>query len=280
MRSPKKAGLLILALGAMLCTAQVARANTYVFVTAPGATVNPGTGPVAVNTSVTFITALNQITIRITNLQMETAGSDIQTIDALDFHMQGITGASISPTLFSWLGEAGNLHDNGGGQSTYSNDGLIYNSTGGNLANHWGLFTSFVGPGAASAGAQISGGIQLTTITGGQPTETILGPANTAPNTYLANNSLLNHNPLLRTNANTYIEYVIHFSSTSGVTASTVVDTARMSFGTAFSSTTEVDLQKFPEPGTWALMIGGIGLMAGWRRLRRPKGRSDGTNCE
>src|SRR5215471_3125704 len=101
---PRK-GLTILSTLALFCTAQEIRANTYIFATAPGATVNPGTGPVSVNASVTFITALDQITLRITNLQTETAGSVVQTISAVDFHLQGLIGSSLNPTLFSWQGE-------------------------------------------------------------------------------------------------------------------------------------------------------------------------------
>ena len=237
---------------------------------------NPGT-PVAVNASITFITALDEITIRVTNLQQETAGSVIQTISAVDFHLQGLSAGALSPTLFSYQGEIGNLHKISSQFATFSNDGLIYNSTGGNVANRWTTYTNYVGPGAATAGAQISGGIQITTMSGGDPFQTILGPANTPPNTYRANNGLILDSPLLRTNANTYIEYVIRFTPGSGVTASTAVDAVRMTWNTQFDGLTELDLQQMlatPEPGTWGLLICGMGLL-GWRRLRQSEDRAN-----
>src|SRR3989442_161729 len=107
---PTRSGLLILALGAMLCATRPARANTIVFTTAPGALVHDNGGnPFPVDASVTFITALDQITIRITNLQQETGnGTVLQTIAAVDFDLQGLTGSTLSPTLFSYQGEIGN----------------------------------------------------------------------------------------------------------------------------------------------------------------------------
>src|SRR5262245_48828031 len=98
----------VIALGATLWTVQPASANSYVFATAPGATVNSGALPV--DATVTFITALDQITIQITNLQQETTGSAAQAISAVDFHLQGLTGATLNSTLYSYRGEIGNLH--------------------------------------------------------------------------------------------------------------------------------------------------------------------------
>jgi hypothetical protein len=222
----------------------------------------------AVDATVTFITALDQITLRITNLQTETGGSVAQTISAVDFHLQGLTGSSLSPTLFSWQGEAGDLTAGTGGNATFADGTRVYNSTGGNLANRWTIFTTCCN--ANGSGNQIAGGIQITTLSGGNPDETILGPPNTNPNTYKANNGLVNDSPLLRTLPTTYIEYVIHFSAGSGVTSSTVVNAARMSWNTAFAAGTELDLisQTTPEPGTWGMLIGGFGLLAvgRWRR--------------
>src|SRR2546421_6968893 len=90
----------ILALGTMLCLPRTVPAATYEFTTAPGAVVHDNGGnPYAEDASVTFITALDQITIRITNMQQETSnGNVIQTIAAVDFHLQGLTGASLTPT--------------------------------------------------------------------------------------------------------------------------------------------------------------------------------------
>src|SRR5215470_2612296 len=104
MRTRTLAG--ITAFATMILGPHVSRANTYIFTTAPSDVIHDPTvtgGPaIPVDASVTFITALDQITIRITNLQQETAGSVIQTISAVDFHMQGLTATSLSPTLFSW----------------------------------------------------------------------------------------------------------------------------------------------------------------------------------
>ena len=254
------------ALGVFLCTTKPSAANTYVFGTAPGATINSG-GPVSVDASVTFITALNQITIRITNL--EPAVNPVQAISAVDFHLQGLTASALNPTLYSYQGEIGNLHTFLFWQY-FSNDGLTYNSTGGNVTNQWSIYTNYVGPGS-SRGAQIQGGIQLTALNaGGNQTQLILGPPNGTLGGYTGNSGLIADNPLLRTQANSYIEYVIHFSPGSGVTSATVVDRARMSWSAQFNANTELELT--PEPGTYGPVAVVLGL-AVWRRHRSHGGR-------
>ena len=265
----------ILALGTMLCLPRTVPAATYEFTTAPGAIVHDNGGnPYAEDASVTFITALDQITIRITNMQQETSnGNVIQTIAAVDFHLQGLTGASLTPTLLSWLGEIGILNHTTGNSADFLNNSMTYSSAGGNTANLWGINTNFVGAGSNNAGAEISGGIQLTALTGNNTTQLILGPPNTAPNTYNANGTLIGSSPLLRTQTNTYIEYVIQFGAGSGVTAATIVDGARISFGRSFGGTSELDLMKTPEPGTFGVILGGLGLAAGRKILRRRKSR-------
>jgi len=270
----RTAGALVVALGLALCSARSAFGNTYVFNTAPGATVNSG-GTLPVDATVEFITALNQITIRITNLQQETTGTAAQTISAVDFHLQGLNGGALNPTLFSYQGEIGDLHTLFG-QPYWENDGLVYNSTGGNVGNQWSIYTNYVGPGS-SRGAQIQGGIQLTALNGAtNPTELILGPPNGhfIADLYTANSGLIGESPLLRTDTTTYIEYVIHFTPGSGVTSSTVVDSARMSWNNAFNAQTELNLQGTPEPGTWCLILGGLGAFAVRNRIRTRNPRS------
>jgi len=258
----QKLGLLALATGLALCSSRPALGNTYTFATAPGATVTSGGNVLPVDATVQFITALNQITIRVTNLQQETTGTAAQAISAVDFHLLGLTGSNLSPTLYSYQGEIGNLVHTTGSNATFTTNGLIYNSTGGNVANQWNIYTNYVGPGS-NRGAQISGGIQLTTLNAtGNRTELIIGPPNTAPNTYTANNALRGDSPVLRTQSNTYIEYVIHFAPGSGVTSSTVVDAARMSWNTTFRASTELNLEPTPEPGEWCLILGGLGALA------------------
>ncbi len=253
-------GLLAVATGLALCSARPALANTYSFVTPPGATVNPGS-VLPVDATVTFITALDQITIQITNRQQETYGDEAQAISGIDFHLQGLTAVSLNPTLTGYQGEIGNLNHTPGQNADFVTGSLTYNSNGGSVANLWRLFTT---------GTQIAGGIQLTALNSANPSrqQLIIGPANSPPNSYIAGSDLRNDSPVLRTNTNTYIQYVIAFTAGSGVTSSTVVDSARMTWNGQFSANTELDLNKVPEPDTLYLLLGGLGALAVRRGAR------------
>jgi hypothetical protein len=132
------------------------------------------------------------------------------------------------------------------------------------VTNRWALFTS-AAPNSSSAGAQIAGGTQLTTISGGKPTQLVIGP----PNYNNPNSAITGHNPFLETSSSTHISFIITYGANSGITENTVISQARLSFGTAFVDTQELDLiPEVPEPGTVALSLAGLAAI-GWGRLRR-----------
>ena len=121
--------------------------------------------------------------------------------------------------------------------------------------------------------------MQLTTLSGGNPDETIIGPPNSS-NLYQANKGLLADNPFIQTSGGSYVSWTIHFSS--GVTALTNVTRARLSFNTAFDTATELDLtSETPEPLSVLLSVSGLLLLvarrflpsrkAVWNWLRSPQ---------
>ena len=129
------------------------------------------------------------------------------------------------------------------------------------VPNRWTIFTG-------SAQNTLVGGIQISTISGGNPNETIIGPPN-QPGKYLANSGLRSDNPFLQTDTGSYIQWIITFAPGSGVTSATTVTQATMAFGTALVSNQTLDLipqTSSPEPGTILLMIAGLGLIVGFRR--------------
>jgi hypothetical protein len=138
------------------------------------------------------------------------------------------------------------------------------------ITTRWALFTS-AAPNSSSVGAQIAGGTQLTAISGGKPTQLIIGP----PNYNNPNAAITGHNPFLETSSSTHISYVITYGANSGVTENTVISQARLSFGTAFVATQELDLiPEVPEPGTLTISLTGMALigLGGLRRQRRSGG--------
>jgi hypothetical protein len=235
-------------LGCLLSTA-AGRAATIVFVTAPGANIlgNP------INDRITFITGLNQLEIQIQNLQLN-INFETQAIVAADWLLHNLNNSSISQPA-SGRGSVA-LTTSGTNLGTViniTNPPSVTTLVAGGLAgltNRWSLFTS---------ATQIPGGTQLTTLSGGQPNQLIIGPS-PYPN---PNNAVTGHNPFLETPAGTHISYVITYGANSGVTAATVVTRTRLSFGTAFATAQELDLiEETPEPGTAALSLAGFVLLS------------------
>ena len=230
------------------------------FVTNPNnSLVTDASGSHAENASVTFITSLNQLEISVTNLQAETDG-DIQTINAIDWLLTNPSGPAPAQPTSVTLATSG--YANLGYPVTITKNGVTPVAGGlAGITSHWALYTT-AAPNSSSAGAQITGGTQLTTISGGSPTQTIIGDP-----PYRVNGSITNHNPFLETGANLRIVCVITFAAGSNVTADTTVSQARLSFGTMFATGQELDLiNSVPEPSPVALLSGGMTLLLLLRR--------------
>jgi hypothetical protein len=246
-----------------LLSAVAGPSATIVFVTAPGANIL-GAG---VLDRVTFITSLNQVEIQVQNLEPGIS-FETQAITAIDWLLHNVDlsptsqpTAGLGSVALVTSGEA-NLGQviNISGSTTYTTAALT------TITNRWALFTS---PGTSTtAGAEITGGTQLTASSGGKPNQLIIG----APNYSNPNAAITGHNPFLETDTSTHISYKITYGANSGVTDATVITQARLSFGTAFAATQELDLiLETPEPGTVLLSLAGIGLLrVGRLRLRRP----------
>src|SRR5260370_10176181 len=237
--------------------------------TAPNATTTSSTSGVTVaeNATVTFITSANTLEIRVMNLQFG-SGSVQQTISAVDWLLDTPTTGA---TVVDFSGATINLDSaSGGGIHTVGYTvGPAY--TPANFTNdRWQLYTANAAS-SAVAGAQINGGMQLTTLSGGNPDETIIGPPNSS-NLYLANNGLLGDNPFIQTSTS-YVSWTIHFATR--VTANTTVTAARMSFNTAFEPGSELNLiVNTPEPTPNMLIAGGLALLLAGTAIRRYKLRS------
>lgn len=242
-----------------MLTAGMAYGNTIIFTTDPSNhTINPGTGPINEDARVTFITSLNQIILRVENLQIEESGSIAQTINTVEFKLN--TPWS-TPFEAAHSGAAINLASASGGAQLVNYTPIV-GGYGNLLTNRWTIFTG-------SGQNTIAGGIQISTISGGNPNETIIGPPN-QPGKYLANAGLRGDNPFLQTDTGSYIQWTITFAPGSGVTSSTNVTQATMAFGTALVANQTLNLitqsTPSPEPGTVLLMISGLALAVGIRR--------------
>jgi hypothetical protein len=254
------AAVLVLSLG-------VTRANTIMYATAPGATTTSLGSTLPENATVTFITSANTLEIRVMNLQFG-SGSVQQTISGIDWLLDTpTTGATV--TDFS--GGTINLVNPGGGgtQPVSYTAGAAYNPT--NFpSDRWHLYTTNA-TSTTTAGAQINGGMELTTLSGGNPDETIIGPPNSS-NLYIANHGLLGDNPFIQTNTS-YVSWTIHFAT--GVTANTNVTAARLTFNTAFDTGTELNLiVETPEPESNRLIAGGLALLLAGTAIQRFRRRA------
>jgi hypothetical protein len=76
-------------------------------------------------------------------------------------------------------------------------------------------------------------------------------------------------NEFFQTNTNQHIAWLLTFDSSNGVDATDTVTSSRMSFGLDFGANYEEILTETPEPGTVAMMLGGLGLIVAGSRRRR-----------
>jgi hypothetical protein len=237
--------------------AVAAHGSTMVFVTPPGSTISSGT--ISVNAQVTFITSQNQIEIRVANLQQE-QGSVAQTISAVDWSF----GSAI-PVLPTQTARSGDMITlNSGSGNTQVGYTKVVNGYATYSTDRWHQ---------VFASTQISGGMEITALSGSNPDETIIGPPN-ASNLYQSNGGLRGDNPFLQTALGSYISWTFSFAPSDNITAATQVARVRTSFNTAFAATTELDLVLLtPEPGTPFMLLGGIAGLCFWRARKRKAAR-------
>jgi len=223
------------------------------FVTAPNSTI----GGAAVNVQVTFITSLNQLEVQIQNLE-GSISVETQAVSAVDWLLKNLDNSpTIQPSTITLV----QTNEAGLGQVVNITSTTATLSALTTITNRWGI---------SSSGQQIVGGEQISTFTGGSPSQLIIGP----PPYNHPNAAITGHNPFLETDSSTHISYVLGYGTNSGVTANTVISQARLSFGTSFATAQELDLVfEAPEPGTVGLLLGGIALIC--LGLTRRRGKPD-----
>jgi hypothetical protein len=226
-----------------IITISSAHADTFTFTTPPGSSTS---GPV--NASATFVTGAGTVTITLSDLQANP--TDVaQLISGFDFVLD--SGATTG-TLGSQAGPAIDplINIGGGGAVTFPSGS----------PNHWKL---------NSLGG---GGFQLNDLSGGQPSDLIIGPG--GPSGYTnANGSIAAngpHNPFINQTATFVVDI-------TGVTVDTQVESADFLFGTSDTrpviqgtpTTSSTPLSSVPEP-TSVLLLGstvGVLLMGLRKRL-------------
>ena len=235
------------------------RANTVTFYTVPGAQTGSGSNgntPVRdVAAKVVFTTGLNTLLIEITNLESGITRMN-QAIAAVDFLISGVSGATPTSAVLQTTdlnhGTAGTFT----GRTTFDASVAL-----GSVANRWSI---------ASSG-QLSGGLQLGAIHSAATNakDLIVGPGSYSVNG-ISNGQMRNYNSneYFQTNTNKDIAWLLTFAPSAGIDASDTVTSANMAFGLTFNATSIESLTLEPEPGTVAMMIGGLGLIlvGGWPR--------------
>jgi hypothetical protein len=210
--------LLIVFGGAIDTGRGAAHAALITYMTPAGAT-NPTDGQ-PVNATATFTTSTNQIVVALNNLIVNPT-ADSQNISDLLFTVStGQTTGSINQGASS--GTSRTVNSNG----SFTDNGTVSPS-------HWALQTS---------GSQL----YLNDLTGGSPTQTIIGspgPGGTYSN---ANGSIAGsvHNPFL-------FGPVTFTLSVTGVTSSSTITAATFSFGTSAGQ----NVQAVPEPAPFSLAL-------------------------
>ncbi len=239
-----------------------ASASTYIFATAPGATVSG----FPVDITVTFIVdpVAQTITIQPENLQADII-RDIQALSSMQITLSNLNTSTTAPSVISSSYSAFNIDRNGVETSTTA-------------TNHWGFPTG----GAYSVGTGSTLTFCTNCPTGGN-IELLIGAPGGANGTYSdANGSVTNgaHNPWILacatvTGCNSgnlsglnstpqWILSVPQLTSTSAITAVT------FGYGTGWGTwtSTSVNDTPTPEPGSLALMLAGAAVI-GFARYRR-----------
>lgn len=219
----------------ILCASSACASTVYTFVNSSGSN----------SYEAIFTVSAGDLNVQIENFQ-SAAGDDTGLISSLLFTLSGSPGTITTPTSYSG-GEVADANSNGTLTQLYSaltqlpSSDLAWQNTGSNT------------------------NIDLTALSGGKPSDLIMGAAPSGSggvyNGGSLNSSIIQHNPEI-------IGPADFDFSVSGITPSTVV--SGVTFGQGTSTGTEsASLQSTlatPEPATWAMFLGGAGLLALRRR--------------
>jgi len=247
---------------------QIGSASTiYSFVTIPGQTITPlGSGAVSVSAQVDFIVSAGQLIVNVYNTSVN-SGSIATTINSVDWSFK--PAYNTLPTSIAYAGTVIDLSPIAGGghvEDTYSV-----------VPGGFAALESSSPRWQASLSTQITGGLHLSTITGGNPDQTIIGAPDVysgggpGTGTYFANSAMVSDNPFVQT---IDMSHPAQFTlALSVLQASEVITRVRLTWGTALDTSNQVELQRqvAPDPGTLLLVGGGLAMvMAGF--LRRGNG--------
>ena len=207
---------------------------------------------------VTFITSANTIEVQIQNLTSNMR-ADTQAISSIDFLVSGISGLPANTTLA--LDTTG---PNLGSTITFISTPSTYSA----LTPVFGSNLTAASAGWQLAASTLTSGIKLSTFPS-SPNYLIGGPP---PYTNL-NGSMVSgsHNPFFETDGTTHIGFKLTFDSSAHIDQNTTISTTtmpRLNFGTTDAGG-ELTTVLEPEPGTVALMLGGLGLLCGAGIRRR-----------
>ena len=229
-----------------------ARANIYTYMTYGNATA----GGQPVSAGVTFDISAGSMVVTLTNYEPSIV-SVSQDISSLTFnllngeHSYQINLANSSTTISGTLVD---IHS----QTKTTTDGSLVNVAVGTSANSLTHWTANDGNQGSTILSDLSGG--------GQPEQTIIGPAGSDGNYSSVNNSIYGkygngpHNPFIQNTATFRI-------ASAGLLSTTSVSNVNVGFGTSSCDTPLPTYRKIPEPGSIALL--GIGAIALGRTLRR-----------
>jgi len=237
------------------------RANTYNFWTANGATTIDSGGILSdVSLKVTFITSTNQVEVRITNLLVNPT-KETQAVASVDFLLAGFSG--VQPTAISLKKnlttdpDLGYVVNFAGKKSTAYTTASITTAP----TDAWGITNTNI----------LSGGTQISAISGGSPDYLIIGKSTSATDYVGVNNAVTGHTPFLGTNPDDYIAFTLTYAPTAGITANTAISKQNMpivDFGTTFAAGQELVLTDQPEPETLTLMTCAMGLFLALTMIR------------
>ncbi len=252
--SSKRAFLAVLALAAAAVLAAGAtplRANTESFNLT---NFDAGDGSSHyLDATVTFTTALNQVTVTIQNTSPNTH-SDKEAIYGIQFEIANASPASYGIDNATDVGYEGSFYSHSGGGYTLGDSGhpqaLVTNDS---MATKWQLTPSGSNTYALAIGS-------------GPPKDLVIGPPDASGGVYSdINPSVTNHEPVLSQTATFALDM-------PGVTTDTTIatDNVLLAYGTdgfGEDSSTSMAANPVPEPATVALFaIGGAALLLRRRR--------------